>query len=89
MGVLARCIGHGAFPMSDSDIAKEPKFPEVPATPLRLDLDAKGEFYTHGYVIMDLAGGSATLSYYQDTDEATPQFTDTLAAPAVTASKAG
>ena len=89
MGVLARCIGHGAFPMSDSDIAEEPKFPEVPATPLRLDLDAKGEFYTHGYVIMDLAGSSATLSYYQDTDEATPQFTETLAAPAVTASKAG
>jgi 3',5'-cyclic AMP phosphodiesterase CpdA len=89
MGVLARCIGHGAFPMSVNDVAEQPKFPEVPATSLRLDLDSKGEFHTHGYVIMDLTGASATLSYYQDTDEVNPQFTETLAAPAATASSAG
>jgi 3',5'-cyclic AMP phosphodiesterase CpdA len=79
MGVLARCIGHGAFPMSPADVASSPQFP-APATPLRLELN--GDFYSHGYVIVDLDGASATISYYQDTDETTPQFTETLAAPA-------
>jgi hypothetical protein len=50
--------------------------------PVRLDLDSNGVFYNHGYAIMDLAGSSATLSYYQDTDEETPQYTETLAAVA-------
>ena len=86
MGVLARCIGHGAFPMGLSDVAAQPRFPEVPATPLRLGYN--GEFYNHGYVIVDLAGSSATVSYFQDTDEDDAQFTETLAAPATASSSA-
>ncbi len=82
LGVLARCIGHGAFPVSLTDIPTTPMFPDVPMLPLRLDDD--GTFYRHGYTIMDLAGASATLSYYQDTDETTPQYTEALAG-AVTA----
>jgi hypothetical protein len=35
---------------------------------------------------MDLAGSSATISYYQDTDEATPQYTETLDAVATATS---
>ncbi|HUI57706.1 MAG TPA: metallophosphoesterase [Bryobacteraceae bacterium] len=80
MGILARCIGHGAFPIGLAEIPKTPKFPEVPVKPIRLGDD--GTFYNHGYVIMDLAGNSATLSYYQDSDEDEPQFTETLAATA-------
>jgi 3',5'-cyclic AMP phosphodiesterase CpdA len=77
MGVLARCIGHGAFPIGIAEI-QAPKFSEVPVEPVRLG--DNGTFYNHGYVIMDLAGGSATISYYQDTDEHQPQYTETLAA---------
>jgi len=84
LGVLARCIGHGAFPVGLTDIPGAPMFPEVPMVPLRLG--DNGTFYNHGYVIMDLAGSTATLSYYQDADETTPQYTETLAAVATAAS---
>ena len=84
MGLLARCIGHGAFPVGLDEVPATPKFPDVPVTAVRLDNN--GTFYNHGYVIMDLAGSSATLSYYQDTDEVTPQFVETLGAAAAAAS---
>jgi hypothetical protein len=80
LGVLARCIGHGAFPVGIDEIPVAPKFAEVPVAPVRLG--TTGPFYNHGYLIMDLAGNTATLSYYQDTDEATPQYTEILAAVA-------
>jgi predicted phosphodiesterase len=80
LGVLARCIGHGSFPVGLSEVPTTPKYPEVPLAPLRLG--DNGVFYNHGYVIMDLAGNSATLSYYEDTDETDPQFTETLAGTA-------
>jgi hypothetical protein len=51
--------------------------------PVRLGGD--GAFFNHGYVIMDLAGSSATLSYYQDSDETNAQFTETLEASATAA----
>jgi predicted phosphodiesterase len=84
LGVLARCIGHGAFPVGLSEIPAAPMFPGVPIVPLRLG--DNGIFYNHGYAIMDLAGNTATLSYYQDTDETTPQYTEPLAAVAAAAS---
>jgi hypothetical protein len=59
-------------------------FPDVPMVPLRLG--DNGIFYNHGYMIMDLAGNTATLSYYQDTDETVPQYTESLAAVATAAS---
>jgi predicted phosphodiesterase len=78
LGVLARCIGHGSFPIGLKEIPTVPKHPEVPMAALRLG--DNGILYNHGYAIMDLAGSTATLSYYQDTDETAPQFTETLAA---------
>jgi hypothetical protein len=83
LGVLARCIGHGAFPIGVGEIPETPIYPEVPIVPVPLGND--GTFLNHGYVIMDLAGSSATLSYYQDSDEANPQYTETLAASATAA----
>jgi len=80
LGVLARCIGHGAFPVGLSEIPETPKYPDVPMAPVRLGNN--GIFYNHGYAIMDLAGKSATISYYQDTDEQNPQYTETFAAAA-------
>jgi predicted phosphodiesterase len=84
LGVLARCIGHGAFPIGLSEIPATPAFPDVPVVPVRLG--DNGTFYNHGYAIMDLTATSATLSYYQDTDETTPHYTETLAAVATAAS---
>jgi hypothetical protein len=86
LGVLGRCIGHGAFPVGVTEIPATPEFPEVPMEPVRLGLASDGVFYNHGYAIMDLAGSSATISYYQDTDEATPQYTETLDAVATATS---
>ncbi|HLK63344.1 MAG TPA: metallophosphoesterase [Bryobacteraceae bacterium] len=76
-GVLARCIGHGAYPVGITEISGKPKFPEVPLEPVTL---AKGaSFYSHGYVVMDLDGPSAMVSYYQDSDpEDHPMFTEKL-----------
>jgi predicted phosphodiesterase len=63
LGVLARCIGHGAFPVSNT-----PAFPEpnagVPLENINLDLDPTN-FYRHGYVLMKLDGPNADVSYLQ------------------------
>jgi hypothetical protein len=64
--VLGRCIGHGAYPVGITEIPDKPKFPDVPLEPVTL---AKGpSFYSHGYLVMDLDGPSASVSYYQDSD---------------------
>jgi predicted phosphodiesterase len=76
-GVLGRCIGHGAYPVGITEIADKPKFPNVPLENVTL---AKGpSFYSHGYVVMDLDGSAAQVSYYQDSDpEDHPMFTERL-----------
>jgi cholesterol oxidase len=65
-GVLARCIGHGGYPVGITEI-KGPKFPDVPIEPAGI-LKKGSSFYSHGYAIMDIDGASARLSYYQDSD---------------------
>jgi predicted phosphodiesterase len=84
MGVLARCIGHGAFPIGVEEIPRQPKFPEVPVQ--NILLGNNGVFFNHGYAIVDLAGGEASIAYYQDSDETNPQFTETLSLTNETAS---
>jgi 3',5'-cyclic AMP phosphodiesterase CpdA len=67
MGVLGRCIGCGAFPIGIEEIPSKPKFSDVPVEDVKL---SKGfAFYNHGYVIMELNGPAATVSYYQDSNE--------------------
>ncbi len=64
-GVLARCLGHGAYPVGITEIPVKPRF-EVPMENAFL---AKGaSFYSHGYCIMELDGPVAHVSYYQDSD---------------------
>jgi predicted phosphodiesterase len=82
LGVTARCIGHGAFPVAQPDIPATPPHPEAPLEDVRLDMDSEGLFYNHGYVIMDLNGAAATVSYYQDSDEDNPQWTEKFPAAA-------
>jgi len=64
-GVLARCLGHGAYPVGRDELAPVPRF-EVPMQNVVL---SKGDsFYSHGYAIMDLDGPAARVAYYQDSD---------------------
>jgi hypothetical protein len=64
------------------ELAKVPKHPDVPlikgddGNPIRLD--TTGGLYNHGYAIIDLDGASGTVSYYQDSDEDTPMFQQSL-----------
>jgi hypothetical protein len=65
-GVLARCIGHAAYPVGITEIPAMPKFSAVPLESVTL---AKGaSFYAHGYAIMELNGPGASVSYYQSSD---------------------
>ena len=62
LNVLARCIGHGAFPVSASDLGKPD--PSVPMDPITLAKDPSG-FFAHGYVGLKLDGPAALVTYYQ------------------------
>ena len=76
MNVLARCLGHGAFPVLASAPPKV-QHPEIPANDA-IRPTANGNFFCHGYAIMELQGANATVSYYEDTDEDDPVWTDNL-----------
>ncbi|HUI42723.1 MAG TPA: metallophosphoesterase [Terriglobia bacterium] len=81
---LARscCLGHGAFPVGIDELVKEPKFPDVPLIKGDdghfLRVGTTGGLYNHGYAIISLDGASGTVSYYQDSDEDTPVYTQSL-----------
>jgi hypothetical protein len=75
MGILARCIGHGAFPVGAGQVPVTPTYQAVPIEDIRLGGDP---WFNHGYVLMDIDGPNATISYYEDSDETKPQFTETL-----------
>ena len=74
--VLARCIGHGAFPVGINE-PHDVKFPDVPVVG-GIPLGSNGPFMNHGYAIIDIDGADATIAYYQDSDEDTPIFKETL-----------
>lgn len=74
LGVLGRCIGHGAFPIGADEIPVL-KHAEIPVESLKLSGDP---FLDHGYVIVDLNGSAATISYFVSSDENKPVFTETL-----------
>jgi predicted phosphodiesterase len=80
-GVLGRCVGHGAYPVGIAEIPAPAKHPEVPLENVQL---AKGaSFYAHGYVMVELSGAPAKVSYYQDSDpEDVAMFTETWGAAA-------
>jgi hypothetical protein len=80
-GVLARCVGHGAYPVGITEIAAKPKFENVPL--VNVSLTKGSSFYSHGYVVMDLDGATATVSYYQDSDpEDHAMYTETYSVAA-------
>jgi 3',5'-cyclic AMP phosphodiesterase CpdA len=75
-GVLARCLGHGAYPVGVTEIPATPRF-DVPMENVVL---TKGDaFYSHGYAMMELDGPAARVSYYQDSDhEDQPMFVESF-----------
>ncbi len=76
LGVLARCVGHGAFPVP---IFPAPKIqhPEITANDAIRPSENNGLF-VHGYAVMELKGPNATVSYYEDSDEDNPVFVENL-----------
>jgi hypothetical protein len=72
-----RCIGCGAFPVPVDEEPAKPLFPEVRMVP-KARLGRGPALYHHGYVTVDLAEGSAGVSYYQDSDERAPVYKETL-----------
>jgi hypothetical protein len=63
-GVLGRCIGHGAFPVSDTPAPFVAPNAGVPLEDVNLAVDSTG-FYRHGYVLMEIDGPNAHLTYFQ------------------------
>jgi Calcineurin-like phosphoesterase len=77
LGVLARCLGNGAIPVlppSDPPGSPPPHLEITADETIRPVLN--GEFFTHGYAIIQLTGPNATISYYMDNDETTPVKVD-------------
>ncbi|HUY12778.1 MAG TPA: metallophosphoesterase [Terriglobia bacterium] len=81
---LARscCLGHGAFPVGVDELPAQPKFPDVSllkqADGSDIRLGTTGGLYNHGYAIIELDAASGKISYYQDSDEDTPIFQQSL-----------
>ena len=74
LGVLGRCIGHGAFPIGFDENPKI-KHAEIPVEDVRL---SGNPFLDHGYVVVDLNGRNAKISYFVSSNENNPVFTETL-----------
>ncbi len=77
-----RCIGHGAIPVFADEKPYDP-LPQV-ANPPKIKpqtmLSVDGDYYTHGFAMLNLGPGSAaTVEYYEDW-RGTPRkmFTETL-----------
>ena len=64
-GVLGRCIGHGAFPVGKDELSAP--IPGVPVQKIALEADdsGKGGLLQHGYVVIQLTGDQASVSYIQ------------------------
>jgi hypothetical protein len=78
-GVLGRCIGHGAIPVFGNDNPYEPleKLDDPPRLVKGTELRMEGDVYAHGYAVVSLDGGTATVDYFQGTDDK-PSFTERI-----------
>ncbi|MGH9452528.1 MAG: metallophosphoesterase [Terriglobia bacterium] len=81
---LARscCLGHGAFPVGADELPNQAKYPDVPllktADGSNIRLGITNGLYNHGYAIIKLDAAAGTVYYYQDSDEDTPIFQQSL-----------
>jgi predicted phosphodiesterase len=63
LGALARCIGHGAFPVGIDEVQQEST--DIPIEDVALKPDRTGGLLQHGYVMLELEGAAAQAAYYQ------------------------
>jgi hypothetical protein len=63
-GIRGRCIGHGAFPVCETPPPFNDPNTGVPLEDVNLSVDPTG-FYRHGYVLMNITGPNAHLTYFQ------------------------
>ena len=63
-GIRGRCIGHGAFPVCQNPPPFNDPNAGVPLEDVNLSVDPTG-FYRHGYVLMNITGPNAHLTYFQ------------------------
>jgi 3',5'-cyclic AMP phosphodiesterase CpdA len=83
-----RCVGCSAIPVPVAPNHFQKRFDDVPLldSPARsgqpVRLGDNGTLYNHAYAIMQLNGPSATVSYYQHTDENQPLYVETIPASA-------
>lgn len=78
-----RCIGHGGFPVSVAEAPTKPQFPAVPlitkdAQGKPFALGATGPLFNHGYALITLNGAAASVDYYQDSDPASPLYSEII-----------
>ena len=77
--VLGRCIGHGAFPMGKDEIGNVN--PDIKRANVNLQLDKTGGLFQHGYIMMQLTGDRAAVTYFQfdpQTGQEKQIFSETL-----------
>lgn len=73
--ILGRCAGHGAFPVGIDEFPERPN-PSIPIEDIKLD---KGQsFFRHGFILLELNGDQAKLSYYQDNAPNAPIYTEQI-----------
>ncbi len=61
--VLGRCLGHGGIPVGIGERA--PDEAELPIEDVRLATDGTGTLFQNGYVMLQLQGPTAEVTYYQ------------------------
>jgi hypothetical protein len=79
LGIRARCIGHGAIPVTQA--GRPLPNPNLGMTVLapQTPLGMTGDFYNHGYALIDLDGPAAHVRYFQSSDPDNPQHEEDLA----------
>ena len=79
-----RCVGCSAIPIRVTTKHYQKCFDDVPLVEYpkgsgkTIQLGNDGAIYNLGYAVMQLQGASATISYYQHTDEQHPLYIETL-----------
>ena len=78
--MLARCVGHGAFPVGvDDKLQRDFSVPIEDS--VTLNPDQSGALFQHGYAILELNGPTAQVTYFEyddGTDRETALHSETL-----------
>jgi hypothetical protein len=78
-----RCLGCSAIPVFVVEDPMKPEFPvplleDPPGSGHTVRLGVNGDIYNRAYAILKLDGPNANVSYYQDSDEGRPLFSESI-----------